>query len=1181
MNSQGEFALIINFDSNNASAFIDAYAPIPQSTPSFPSTSDLAHVYLSACDLPDSEVFSNSITQSSASSRKPLRKPTTIREGFASIFASYKKKYKPVARKVRPIVAELPEKFRISRKIVSDPLAELPTLSTHPPPFEPTSRYTTERRDKVDQAHSGDFLWPEERALMHHFIGKQDKGFAWDDTEKGSFRSDFFPPVDFPVVPHVPWVQKNIPIPPGIYEEVCAIIRKKIAAGVYEPSNSSYRSRWFCVPKKDGKVLRPVHSLEPLNAVTIQHSGVTPIPEHLAEQFGGRACGGLLDLYIGYDERLIAESSRDYTTFQTPFGALRLVTLPMGWTNAVPIFHDDVTFILQPEIPDVTVPYIDDVPIKGPATRYIQADGSPETIPDNPNIRRFVWEHFQNLNRVVQRMKYCGGTFSGPKLLACVSEFLILGHRCTYEGRLPEEARVNAIKKWAPCKTLSEVRAFLGTIGVCRIFIRNFAQKASPLINLTRKGIPFEFGPKHIAAQEDLKAALLKSPALRAIDYRSSAPVVLAVDTSWIAVGFFLCQCDTDDPRKRYYNRFGSITLNDREARFSQAKLELYGLYRALGALRLYLIGVRNLVVEVDAKYIKGMLENPDIQPTASINRWIVSILTFHFTLVHVAGTHHGPDGLSRRPPQPDDLPDDSEDDFEDWIDRLHGFIHQINIPYQSTSSYPHVSTLATATDLSKEDICPPLTYDMVPRSESSVADDSRIIKVQRWLRDLARPEGLSDAEYTTFMRYCTEFFIGDGRLWRKDAQGAHKVVPSPELRINIMQQVHNDIGHKAVFATKSTIAVRFWWPNMSADVAWFVRTCHLCQIRQTRNVLIPPVVATPAPPFAKAYIDTMHMPASGGFRYIVQARCSLTYYPEFRMLRNESAKTIGDWIYEDILCRWGALSEIVSDNGAPFVKALDYLAKRYHIRHIRISGYNSRANGLVERSHFDSRQSLFKAVDGDEKRWSLGTYSVFWAERITIRKRMGCSPYFAITGSHPLIPLDISEATYLQPEPTSLLSTEDLIARRAIALQKRSADLARLHSDVYAARLRAAKGFEEDHARTIRGYDFKTGDLVLIRNTQYEKSLNRKMRPRYLGPLIVVSRNYGGAYIVSELDGSVLHRPIAAFRVIPYLARQSIPIPEQFIDIPESRLKELEETDDIDGEGDQLPSLEEDIDDE
>src|SRR5436190_4855479 len=144
-----------------------------------------------------------------------------------------------------------------------------------------------------------------------------------------------------------------------------------MAAGVYEPSNSSYRSRWFTVVKKDGKSLHIVHSLEPLNEVTIAHSGVPPLPEHLAEQFGGRACGAMLDLYVGYDERLIAPTSRDLTTFQTPYGAMRLVTLPMGWTNSVPIFHDDVTFILQPEIPHITIPFIDDVPVKGPATRYI------------------------------------------------------------------------------------------------------------------------------------------------------------------------------------------------------------------------------------------------------------------------------------------------------------------------------------------------------------------------------------------------------------------------------------------------------------------------------------------------------------------------------------------------------------------------------------------------------------------------------------------------------------------------------------------------------------------------------------------------------------------------------------------------------------------------------------------
>jgi hypothetical protein len=113
----------------------------------------------------------------------------------------------------------------------------------------------------------------------------------------------------------------------------------------------------------------------------------------------------MLDLYIRYNERLIAESSQDYTTFQTPFGTLQLVMLPMGWTNSVPIFHDDLTFILQAEIPHITIPYIDDVPIKGLKLTYSKSNKSFKTILENPNICRFVREHFKNLNQVVQRMK--------------------------------------------------------------------------------------------------------------------------------------------------------------------------------------------------------------------------------------------------------------------------------------------------------------------------------------------------------------------------------------------------------------------------------------------------------------------------------------------------------------------------------------------------------------------------------------------------------------------------------------------------------------------------------------------------------------------------------------------------------------------------------------------------------
>jgi hypothetical protein len=55
---------------------------------------------------------------------------------------------------------------------------------------------------------------------VHNFMLAHDSGFALSEEERGSFRTDVFPPVDFPVVPYTSWVERNFPIPPGIYEDV-------------------------------------------------------------------------------------------------------------------------------------------------------------------------------------------------------------------------------------------------------------------------------------------------------------------------------------------------------------------------------------------------------------------------------------------------------------------------------------------------------------------------------------------------------------------------------------------------------------------------------------------------------------------------------------------------------------------------------------------------------------------------------------------------------------------------------------------------------------------------------------------------------------------------------------------------------------------------------------------------
>ena len=50
--------------------------------------------------------------------------------------------------------------------------------------------------------------------------------------------------------------------------------------------------------------------------------------------------------------------------------------------------------------------------------------------------------------------------------------------------------------------------------------------------------------------------------------------------------------------------------------------------------------------------------------------------------------------------------------------------------------------------------------------------------------------------------------------------------------------------------------------------------------------------------------------------------------------------------------------------------------------------------------------------------------------------------------------------------------------------------------------------------------------------------SIERKTADRYMGPYMVNCRTEGGAYILTEMDGTLLKHKIAAFRLIPYIKR-------------------------------------------
>jgi hypothetical protein len=155
------------------------------------------------------------------------------------------------------------------------------------------------------------------------------------------------------------------------------------------------------------------------------------------------------------------------------------------------------------------------------------------------------------------------------------------------------------------------------------------------------------------------------------------------------------------------------------------------------------------------------MLNNPDVQPNATINRWIAAILLFDFKLVHVpADKHKGPDGLSRREPAEGEDDDDNNDNLEDWIDKALALgiwvVSWVGHQQANSASTP-VWTLDTP---SGDD-----TTTFPSSSNASKADDE-MAAIHQYLTTRQHPPDLEGDALARFLSKTKRFLTFNSRLW-------------------------------------------------------------------------------------------------------------------------------------------------------------------------------------------------------------------------------------------------------------------------------------------------------------------------------------------------------------------------------------------------------------------------------
>ena len=315
------------------------------------------------------------------------------------------------------------------------------------------------------------------------------------------------------------------------------------------------------------------------------------------EALGGAKFFSSVDLLSGYWQVEMDPVSREKTAFVTHAGLCEFTTMPVGLCNALGTFQCLMECVLRGLTWQIALIYLDDVLI------YSQT----------------FEEHLQHLRLVFDRFREAGLKLKPSKCHFGQTKVNYLGHVITPEG-LP--------------KTVKDVRAFMGLTYYYRKFIKGCAQIASPLHEVTKKGVKFIWTDACQDAFDTLKKALTEAPILAYPDF--NLPFILATDASNDAIGMVLGQKQNGH---EVVISYAGRKLNAAERNYSVTERE------ALAVVD----GVQHFqTVFTDHNAARWLMNIKE--PTGRLAPWELLLQQHDFTIEHRAGNCNGnADALSRR----------------------------------------------------------------------------------------------------------------------------------------------------------------------------------------------------------------------------------------------------------------------------------------------------------------------------------------------------------------------------------------------------------------------------------------------------------------------------------------------------------------------------------------------------
>ncbi|CAI7870949.1 unnamed protein product [Closterium sp. NIES-53] len=271
-------------------------------------------------------------------------------------------------------------------------------------------------------------------------------------------------------------------LPPGLPPSRAVDHWIELEPGSRPPSRSPWAALILLAPKKD-EGLRMCIDYRSLNAATVKNRFSVPRVEDLLDGVQGARVFSKIDLRSGYHQIRVFPEDQDKTTFRTKQGLFEFRVLPFDLTNAP--FHMLMNTVLFEFLGSFVVVYLGDILI----------------------FSKTKEEHVQHLQKVFEVLRKEQLYAMQSKCEFFLSEVEFLGHAVSGSGIRTDPKKIAA----------------------------GYASIASPLTDLLRKGVDFDWGPAHQQAFEQIKQSLTSSPTLSYPD--PTRPYAVVTDASDRAIG--------------------------------------------------------------------------------------------------------------------------------------------------------------------------------------------------------------------------------------------------------------------------------------------------------------------------------------------------------------------------------------------------------------------------------------------------------------------------------------------------------------------------------------------------------------------------------------------------------------------------------------------------------------------